>query len=102
MNISLVCRTFILSLLMLFGMNEKSSGFERFDIVTTLQLGQMLAARGENNNDFLLVNTLDEIIFQNKTIPGSINIPWGKVQDLAHKLGDDKGKLIITHCMGYR
>jgi 3-mercaptopyruvate sulfurtransferase SseA len=71
---------------------------ERFDIVTTEEMKQMLKEREEGKIDFLLVNTLDQIIYENFSIPGSINIPWVRTHELAHsRLGDDKNKLVITY-----
>lgn len=79
-----------------------AAAMERFDIVTTQELQQMLAARQKGAIDFLLVNTLDEIIFRDVAIPGSINVPWCRIDKTADRLGADHDKLIITYCMGYR
>ena len=89
-------------LMVLFVGIHLAAAMERFDLVTTHELQQMLAARQEGEIDFLLVCTLDEIIFRDVAIPGSINIPWSRVDETAHLLGDDHDKLIITYCMGYR
>ena len=70
---------------------------ERFDIVTTQELKQMLEARHLHKIDFILVNSLDEIIYRDSAIPGSVNVPWSKVDKMAHRLGEDKNKLIITY-----
>ncbi|UCF94143.1 MAG: hypothetical protein JSW39_08295 [Desulfobacterales bacterium] len=70
---------------------------ERFDIVTTEELRQMLADRAAGKTEFLLVNSLDEIIYRDSSIPGSINIPWCRVAQMADRLGEDKDKLIITY-----
>jgi len=75
---------------------------ERFDLITTDELEQMLKARQKGEIDFLLVNVLNEIVFRNVAIPGSINIPWNLIDEKVHLLGDDLDKLIVTHCMGYR
>ena len=79
-----------------------AAAMERFDLVTTQELEQMLNARQKGEIDFLLVNVLDEIVFRNVTIPGSINIPWNLIHEKVHLLGDDPDKLIVTYCMGYR
>ena len=70
---------------------------ERFDIITTEELEQMLAARGRGDLDFVLANSLDEIIFLNASIPGSINIPWSRIDETVHRLGEDKDKRIIFY-----
>lgn len=74
-----------------------AAAMERFDLITTQELEQMLAARQKGEIDFLLVNSLDEIIFRNIAIPGSINIPWSRVDEKAHLLGSDPEKLIVTY-----
>jgi len=77
-------------------------GMERFDVVTTSQIKQMLDDRAAGKIEFVLVNTLDEIIFRHSSIPGSVNVPWYKISKMSYKLGADKNQLIITYCMGYR
>ena len=70
---------------------------ERFDIVTTRELKLMLDDRASGKIDFVLVNSLGEIIFRNSSIPGSVNVPWSKINQAAYRLGEDKDKLIITY-----
>lgn len=70
---------------------------ERFELITTLELEQMLAQRQRGEIDFVLVNSLDEIIYRHNSIPGSINVPWSRVNELAGRLGTDKNRLIITY-----
>ena len=74
-----------------------SLALERFDIVTTEQMKQMLDDRAAGKTDFILVNSLDEIIFRSASIPGSINLPWYRAKETASRLGEDKDKLIITY-----
>ena len=85
----------IILLLLLF--NSPLFAMQRFDIVTTEDMAQMLKDRAEGKIDFILVNTLDEIIFEHLSIPGSINLPWSRIDKTAHRLGNDKNKLIITY-----
>lgn len=70
---------------------------ERFDIITTQELKQMLDDRASGKIDFILVNALDEIIFRNSSIPGSVNLPWCKINQTAYRLGEDKDRLIIIY-----
>ncbi|WP_028579556.1 rhodanese-like domain-containing protein [Desulfogranum japonicum] len=77
-------------------------GMDRFDIVTSSELHNLLLKRNQGETDFILVNTLDTIIARHHTIPGSINIPWSDINRHASLLGKDKHKPIITYCMGYR
>ena len=86
----------------LAGLLSPAAGMERFEIMTTQELQQLLAEREAGKLDFILVNTLDALIYGHHSIPGSINIPWSRVSDLADRLGSDRERLIITYCMGYR
>jgi hypothetical protein len=70
---------------------------ERFEVITTEELEQLLAKRQAGAADFVLVNTLDEIIFRHNAIPSSINIPWCRVDEVIHLLGDNKDKLIVAY-----
>jgi len=70
---------------------------ERFDIITTVEMKQMLNDRESGKIDFLLVNALDKMIYNNASIPGSINIPLGSYKKYAAKLGIQKDKLIIPY-----
>jgi 3-mercaptopyruvate sulfurtransferase SseA len=76
--------------------------FERFDLVSTDDLKTMLDQRAKNQTDFILLNTLDELIFRDQSIPGSINIPWSQIEARHGELGNEKERLIITYCVGYR
>ncbi len=89
--------TVVLAMLQVLLSGTTGLAMERFDIVTTRQLRQMLDDRDANRSDFILVNALDEIIFRDSSIPGSINLPWAKAEINAAKLGEDKDKLIITY-----
>ena len=75
----------------------QASALERFEIVTTSELKQMLDLRQAGQMDFLLVNVLDELIYNHTSIPGSINIPWSRVGENVDNLGPDKKKLIIVY-----
>ena len=92
----------VVAILIFFSFAATSYGMERFEIVTTQQLQQMLKERSENRLDFALVNTLDTLIYEHHSIPGSINIPWSRVSKHVDRLGEDRDRLIVTYCMGYR
>lgn len=81
---------------------EPAIGLERFDIISTEEMRQLVADRAARKVDFILVNSLDEMIFRDAFIPGSINIPLGRLHRMRDKLGEDRQKLVITYCMGYR
>lgn len=75
----------------------QAMALERFDIVTTEQLQDMLDQRQAGALDFVLVNALDEIIYRHAAIPGSVNVPWSRVAETGHRLGKDKQRLIVTY-----
>jgi rhodanese-related sulfurtransferase len=50
--------------------------------------------------DFLLVNTLSPIEFQEKRIAGSINIPLSHYADGRVSLLEDKQTRLVFYCMG--
>lgn len=90
------------SILAVLLLHSAVAAMERFDIVTTNQMKQMIDDRAAGRADFILVNTLDEIISLHSSIPGSVNLPWSRIGELQGRLGPDKDKLIVTYCMGYR
>ena len=80
----------------------RTEAFERFPVVSTKEVQGMLELRTRGKMDFILLNTLDEIIYHHQSIPGSINIPWHVIDSRYTELGQDKNRLIITYCIGYR
>ena len=87
----------LLILGILFLLPASGAALERFDIVTTQQLSEMLADRAAGKTDFLLVNALDGIIFRDAALPGSVNIPWSRLAELSDRLGADRDRLIVTY-----
>lgn len=51
---------------------------------------------GEN---LMLLNALSDIEFNDKHIPGSINIPLQEIM-ITEKLPKDRNQLIVTYCLG--
>ena len=92
MKVIMIAATWTILLL-----NTTSFAMERFEIVTTQEMKRMLDARAAGETDFVLVNALDEIIFLDSSIPGSVSLPWSRVDKEIHRLGMDKEKLIITY-----
>lgn len=90
-------KIFILLTIFLFLPIHTLFALERFSIVTTEEMQHLLAERKAGTKDFILVNTLDEMIFRNMSIPGSVNVPLGKIEKNIHKLGQNKEKLIVTY-----
>ena len=78
-------------------MASAAFSMERFEIVTTQELKKMLDDRASGKAAFVLVNSLDEIIYRNSSIPGSVNVPWSRSDEMAYRLGEDKDRLVITY-----
>ena len=86
---------FIVILVLLIGTSLPA--MERFEIITTQDLEKMLMERESGAIDFTLANTLDEVIYRNSSIPGSVNVPWSRVKETINRLGENKEKLVITY-----
>lgn len=83
--------------------SSPAMGMDRFDIITTQQLNHLMTERSRGEVNFQLVNTLDTLIYEHHSIPGSVNIPWLRISEIGEeRLGEDLEQLIITYCMGYR
>jgi hypothetical protein len=76
---------------------SQTSALERFNIITTAEMEQMLIDRENGKTDFLLVNALDRMIYNHTAIPGSISIPLSSFQHFSKQLGEDLDKLIIPY-----
>jgi len=51
-----------------------------------------------SNGDVILINALGADSFRVKHIPGSVNIPAGKVEEIAEQILPDKNQEIIVYC----
>jgi len=87
----------LLAFLLSFVFPSLCFSLERFEIITTSEMQQLLDDRKNEKIDFLLVNALDEMIYRHSSIPGSISIPLNAFKQYAERLGDDPGKLIIPY-----
>jgi rhodanese-related sulfurtransferase len=52
----------------------------------------------DNYDDFVLVETLAETSFQHAHLPGAINMPPGRIAELAPQLLPDKNAEIVVYC----
>ena len=68
---------------------------KQWDVISTAELKQIL----EQKQDYYLINVLPKIIHDAMHIPGSINIPLGKIE-ASPQLPTDKKKHMIFYCMG--
>lgn len=57
-----------------------------------------LKAKIERGDDFALVETLPESMFEGVHLPGATNIPPDKVKQLAPRLLRDKQREIVVYC----
>ncbi len=83
--------------LVILSVASNTFALERFDIITTEKMQALLEQRKAAKIDFVLVNSLDEMIYRNSHIPGSVNIPLSSIDENIHKLGQDLSKLIIPY-----
>ena len=60
---------------------------------------EKLAAKIEQGEDFYLINVLPKIIYDNRHIQGSINIPISEILT-SSLLPKEKSKQLIFYCMG--
>lgn len=62
---------------------------------------EQLKARIDAGENLMLLNSLSDIEFNDKHIPGSINIPLQEIM-ISDNLPKDKNQLIVTYCLGRR
>ncbi len=60
---------------------------------------EQLKTKIDAGEKLMLLNALSDIEFQDKHIPGSINIPLQEIT-IAENLPEDKDQLIVTYCLG--
>jgi hypothetical protein len=58
-----------------------------------------LAAQIDHGDEICLVNVLPKIIYDDRHIPGSINIPLGEIAT-SPLLPEDKRQPLVFYCMG--
>ncbi len=90
-------KTFFAWLIFLNAVVAPAYALERFEIVTTQELKELLDERTAGKVEFTLVNTLDRMIFEHHAIPGSVNLPLSQVAQAARLLGPDKDLMLITY-----
>lgn len=52
----------------------------------------------DEGEQFTLVETLSKVAYDHEHLPGAINLPPDRVQELAPSLLPDKGAEIIVYC----
>ncbi len=91
-------KTFILTtlLMIILGFSICSIGFAAgFKTLTAKDLKDKL----DSGETVFLLNPLSDLEFNEKHIPGSVNIPLHTIAETT-LLPDDKNTLIVTYCLG--
>ena len=57
-----------------------------------------LRAKIDRGDDFLLVETLPQESYRKAHLPGAINLPPDRVQELAPRLLPDRSAEIVVYC----
>ena len=57
-----------------------------------------LKGKMDRGETFTLVETLAEVAYQHRHLPGAINLPPDRVRELAPRLLPDKSAEIIVYC----
>ena len=57
-----------------------------------------LKGKMDRNEDFTLVETLPSVAYHHAHLPGAINIPPDRIEELAPQLLPDKVSEIIVYC----
>ena len=87
------------SCLLVFGilliMGDRCHGSSNIRQIDTSVLQSMM----EQDDNLYLINVLPKIIHDNKHIPGSKNIPLGKIRE-ANALPDSLSATLVFYCMG--
>ena len=58
-----------------------------------------LKGKMNGGDDFFLVEALPEDMYRRSHLPGAINLPPDRVNELAGTLLPDKNREVITYCM---
>ena len=57
-------------------------------------------AKMDAGEDMLLINTLSPIEIKDKTIPGSVGMPYEHIRDGRIQLPDQKDRMLVFYCKG--
>ena len=61
-----------------------------------------LKAKMDREDDFVLVEALPERLYRRAHLPGAVNLPSGRVGELAPKLLPVKDADIVVYCGSFR
>jgi Rhodanese-like domain len=63
---------------------------------------EKLVAMGPDKGNFTLIDSRPGIKYQEGHIPGAISIPFPKMAEMKDKLPQDKNRLLVFYCEGFR
>ncbi len=63
---------------------------------------EKLVAMGPDKGNFTLIDSRPGIKYQEGHIPGAISIPFPKMAEMKDKLPQDKKRLLVFYCEGFR
>ncbi len=58
-----------------------------------------LEAKIAREGDIVLVETLDPEYYEEAHLPGAVNLPLGRIEELAPEILPDKDAEIVVYCM---
>ena len=61
-----------------------------------------LKAKMDRGDNFVLLEILPEKYYRRLHLPGAVNLPPGKVSELAPELLPDKGAEVVVYCGSFR
>jgi Rhodanese-like domain len=70
-------------------------------LISTEEMEKLVAAGPEKGN-FTLIDSRPGIKYQEGHIPGAISIPFPKMAEMKNKLPQDKNRLMVFYCEGFR
>ncbi len=87
--------TFLMLMLIALFAGTSISGANSWKEISTDELKSWM----DSGKDFLLIDVRPSIFHDAQSIPGSINIPLGKLKT-SSLLPEDKNKALVFYCMG--
>jgi hypothetical protein len=91
-NHKLVLSTCAVILFLFFSALSFASDFPNYS-------AEGLKAKMDQGDEIFLLCPLSDIVFNEKNIPGSVNIPLKEIMK-TKKLPRNKNRLIVTYCLG--
>jgi rhodanese-related sulfurtransferase len=58
-----------------------------------------LKAKIDREDDFVLIEALDEKYYRHTHLPGAVNLPPKRIKELAPKFLPDKNTEIVVYCL---